>query len=71
MKKYWGVEVQLHTFLTSALDGDVWSDSYTGQFTHLYPLDSRLGGPQWLSGHSGKEKMSAPLSGIECQSSDL
>jgi hypothetical protein len=33
------VEIQLHTFLTSTLDGREWSDSYPGRFTpgtHLY-----------------------------------
>jgi len=29
MKMYAGVEVQLHTFLTSALDGDEWSAPVT------------------------------------------
>jgi hypothetical protein len=31
MKAYWGV--QLHTFLTSALDGSEWSASRPGRFT--------------------------------------
>jgi len=30
-----------------------------------YPLDRRLGGPQNHSGHSGEEKNSQPLPGIE------
>jgi hypothetical protein len=35
MKAYWGVECQLqrHTFLTSTLDGGVWSASRSGRFT--------------------------------------
>jgi hypothetical protein len=32
MKAYWGVEVQLHEFLTSALDGGEWSASDPGRF---------------------------------------
>jgi hypothetical protein len=33
MKTYCGVEVQLHAFLNSALDGDEWSTSRPGRFT--------------------------------------
>jgi hypothetical protein len=33
MKTYWGVEVQLHAFLTSVLDGGMWSASQPGCFT--------------------------------------
>jgi hypothetical protein len=48
MKTYWGVEIQLHAFLTSALDGGEWSASHPGRFTPReipwYPLDRRLGG---------------------------
>jgi hypothetical protein len=32
-KAYWGVEVSLHAFLTSALDGGEWSVSRPGRFT--------------------------------------
>jgi hypothetical protein len=54
MNTYWGVEVYLRAFLTSALDGGEWSASRPGRFTPQgksprYPLDRRLGGPQILS----------------------
>jgi hypothetical protein len=32
MKTYWGVELQLHAFLISALDGGEWSTSGPGPF---------------------------------------
>jgi hypothetical protein len=32
MEVYWGVEVWLHEFLTSALDGGEWSASRPGRF---------------------------------------
>jgi len=55
------VEVQLHAFLTSVLEGGEWSTSHLGHFTPWgksseYPLDRRLVGPQSWSGHSGKDK---------------
>jgi len=33
MKMYGGVEIQLHAFITSALDGSGWSVSSSGHFT--------------------------------------
>jgi hypothetical protein len=33
MKAYWGVEVYLHAFFTSELDGDEWSASCSGHLT--------------------------------------
>jgi hypothetical protein len=33
MKTYWGMEVYLHAFLTSALDGGEWSASRPSRFT--------------------------------------
>jgi hypothetical protein len=33
MKKYVGVEIYFHTFLTSILDGSEWSASHQGIFT--------------------------------------
>jgi len=32
MKTYWRVEVELHTFLTLAVDGGEWSASCPGRF---------------------------------------
>jgi hypothetical protein len=52
MKVYWGVEVELHLFLASALDGGEWSASSPGPW---YPLGRRLGGPQSRSGRGGEE----------------
>jgi hypothetical protein len=56
MKTYWGVEVQLHAFLTSALDGGEWSPLYPQGKSPWFPLDRRLSGLQSCSGHSGKER---------------
>jgi hypothetical protein len=33
MKTHRGTEVQLHEYLTSALDGGEWSASHSGRFT--------------------------------------
>jgi hypothetical protein len=69
MKAYCGMDIQLHTFLTSALDGGEWSVSRPDRFTkgnnRRYPLDRRLGGPQSQAGRGGEEKNSQPLPGIE------
>jgi hypothetical protein len=65
MKTYWGVEVQLHAFLTSALDGGEWSVSRPQGKSPWYPLDRRLGGPQGRSGRGGEEKNSQLPPGIE------
>jgi hypothetical protein len=54
MKKYGGVDVQIHVFLTSALVEDEWSASRPGRFTPEkeppVPLARRLGGPHIRSG---------------------
>jgi hypothetical protein len=76
MKKYWGMELKLHAFLTSALDEDEWSAVHPGRFTTvvrtpLYPLDKRLGELQFRSGSGGEEKKSHNiyLLGMEPRSS--
>jgi len=66
------VEVQLHTFLTLALDEGEWPASYSGHSTPkgkkpFYLLDRRPSGSWSKSGHGGKEKKipSLPLPGIK------
>jgi hypothetical protein len=55
-----GAEVHLHSFLTSAPDGDEWSPSRPGRLTSQkepwYALKKRLGGSQSRSGRFGEEK---------------
>jgi hypothetical protein len=51
MKAYGIVDVWIHNFLISALDGGEWSAQRPGHFnlwgkSPQYPLDRRLGGPQ-------------------------
>ena len=57
--------VQLHSFLTLALDRGVSFTLYlcTNRSPHL--LNRRLGGPQSWSGRFGEEKNLLPLPGIE------
>jgi hypothetical protein len=49
MKMYGGAEIQLHAFLTSALDGSEWSASRIGRFTP----GKEAPGTQWLGGWVG------------------
>jgi len=46
---YWGVEVYLHRFLTSALDGGKWSALRPGHFTP----GVKAPGTHWIGGWVG------------------
>jgi hypothetical protein len=65
MKTYWGVEVQLHAFLTSELDGGEWLASRSGRFTarERAPGTHLLGGwvgPRAVLGTVVKRKTPSP-----------
>jgi hypothetical protein len=65
MKRIGGMEVQLHTFLTSALDGSEWSVSCPGRFTprKIAPGTHWIGGwvdPRAVLDAVVKEKISSP-----------
>jgi hypothetical protein len=71
MKTYGGVDVQIHIFLTSALDGGEWSASHPGRFT---PRETNHG-THWIGGWVGprtglddidRSKI-LPLPGLELQ----
>jgi len=72
MKTCRGVEVYLHAFLTSMLDGGDWSASPTGRLTPgEISFSTHLIG-SWLglrAGPGSEEKISLSLSGIERRSS--
>jgi len=58
MKSYGGVEVQLHSFLTSALDCSEWLTSRPGRFTPV-PIEQEAGvGPRAGLDILGKREMS-------------
>jgi len=62
---YWGAEVWLHAFLTSALDVAEWSASRPGHFTPResapqYPLDRRLAKVFWLQKSRGPWPLRRP-----------
>ena len=63
------MEVELHSFTASALDGGEQSTSTPGHFTHddipRYPLNRRLGGTQSKSGSFGRQKNTWSLQGTE------
>jgi hypothetical protein len=60
-----GVEVQLYSFLASALDEGAWSTLYPGHnapgIEAQYPLCRRMGGSQGQSGLVEGQKTSCPL----------
>jgi hypothetical protein len=72
MNTHGGMEVQLHAFVTSTLDGGgqphVPAALPSGKERPL-PIRQRLGGSQSRSGRGDKEKNSQPLPGIESRSS--
>jgi len=49
MQTYGGVEVKLHAFLASALDGIEWSASRSGRFTP----GEKATGTDWIGGWVG------------------
>jgi len=53
------MEIQLHAFLTSAIDGSEWSASPAGQ----EPLYKKLDGPRSQPGRGGKVKNVAVSAG--------
>jgi hypothetical protein len=66
MKAYGGVEIYLHAFFTSALDGGEWSASRPGRFTAGTNLlgscvDPRAG----LDAMAMRKIPSLPLPGVE------
>jgi hypothetical protein len=58
------IEVQLHSFLISAVDGSGWLISLPGRFTPGkeldYPFSRRMGGPQKQSGRLWRREFSCP-----------
>jgi hypothetical protein len=71
MKVYWGREVQLYAFVTSALGGSEWSSSCTGCCIpgkeNLCLLNGQMGGPQGHVGQFGEEKNLLLFPGITPQ----
>jgi hypothetical protein len=57
MKTYWGVEIQIHSFLISALDGGKWSALRPGRFTprETVPDTQKIGG--WVDPRTSRIKV--------------
>jgi len=69
MKAYWGMELQLHTFLTSALDGGEWSVSRSGRFTPRERAPGTHWIRDWVGSRAGleavvKRKITHPIPGL-------
>jgi hypothetical protein len=66
------VELQLHLFLTSSLDGGEWLTSQPGHFTPgeepRYPQNRRFQGSHSQPGHSREEKILLPILAFEALS---
>jgi hypothetical protein len=60
MKKYGGVDVEIHVFLTSALVGGEWSASRPGLISPGKELPLPIG-PQSRSGRHEEVKILAPI----------
>jgi hypothetical protein len=71
MKAYWGVEVQLYYFLTSALDGSEWLASRTGRFTpkERAPVTHWIAG--WVRPRAGLETVVKRKTTNSCRDSNL
>lgn len=61
LKAYAKMEIRLHAFVTSALDGDATIK------TVRFPRSGRMVGPQSRSGRFGEEKNFVHILGIEIQ----
>jgi hypothetical protein len=70
MKMYGGVEIQLHAFLTLALDGSVWSVSCPGYFTPRERASSThwIGG--WVGTRTGLDMVVKKKNPCPCQESN-
>jgi hypothetical protein len=66
MKTYEAVEVQLHVFLTSALDGGEWSTSRPGCFTagEIDPSSHWIGG--WVGPKVGLDRLQKRHESLHC-----
>jgi hypothetical protein len=60
MKTYWGVEVSLHAFLTSTLDGGEWSASRPGRCTPSILCIGGWVGPRAILDRVAKRKIPSP-----------
>jgi hypothetical protein len=69
MMAYRGVEIQIYSLLTSALDVGEWSVSLPGRLTPRkeprFALIRKLGTPQIRSRHAGNEERLLPLTELE------